>query len=72
MVSEQQPCLYPEKPCAQLLRKHPLVTDVHYINPDDVQGNTERAAEARLHFSQARGGGAGNKGRQGCGLLITL
>eukprot|EP00038_Savillea_parva_P014266 m.10468 g.10468 ORF g.10468 m.10468 type:complete len:1026 (+) comp2750_c0_seq2:148-3225(+) len=43
---------------AELLRQHPLVTAVHYLSPNDALQSNERAAEARLHFSQARGGGA--------------
>eukprot|EP00037_Helgoeca_nana_P015492 m.144598 g.144598 ORF g.144598 m.144598 type:complete len:1025 (+) comp23042_c0_seq1:94-3168(+) len=43
---------------AELLRQHPLVTAVHYLSPNDALQSDDRAAEARLHFSQARGGGA--------------
>ena len=43
---------------AELLRHHPLVTAVHYLSPNDTTGTEPSAAEARLHFSQARGGGA--------------
>jgi len=57
---------------AEVLRRHPLVQRVHYIAPGDVtaaeggagehgepgEEGGRRAAEARLHFSQARGGGA--------------
>jgi cystathionine beta-lyase len=39
---------------AEVLRAHPLVSRVHYLSPGDV---AERA-DAALHFSQARGGGA--------------
>mmetsp|Transcript_28928 Transcript_28928/g.86837 ORF Transcript_28928/g.86837 Transcript_28928/m.86837 type:complete len:1028 (+) Transcript_28928:58-3141(+) len=43
---------------AELLRQHPLVTAVHYMSPNDALASNERAVDARLHFSQARGGGA--------------
>lgn len=42
----------------ELLRQHSVVTKVHYIAPDDVHGDGPSAQEARLHFSQATGGGA--------------
>jgi hypothetical protein len=43
---------------AETLRNHPLVTKVHYLMPEDTRGSGAQADAARLHFSQARGGGA--------------
>ena len=37
-----------------LLRNHPVVTNTHYLSPEDISTSDE----AKLHFSQARGGGA--------------
>ena len=36
----------------EVLRKHPAVTKVHYLAPDDARGSGTNAEEARLHYSQ--------------------
>eukprot|EP00039_Didymoeca_costata_P013337 m.201486 g.201486 ORF g.201486 m.201486 type:complete len:1006 (+) comp15744_c0_seq10:222-3239(+) len=42
---------------ADLLSHHPIVTKVHYIAPSHVYVDGKQGIEAKLHYSQARGGG---------------